>query len=326
MELLSPDFVSFLSALAAIVVIDLMLAGDNAIMIALAARNVPKHLQRRVILWGTAGAIAVRVAMTLVVVWLLKIPGLAAAGGLLLVWIAYRLLAQTDTNEERPVHTVDGFWGAMRIIVVADAVMGLDNVLGVAGAAQGSWVLVTLGLLISIPIVVWGSSLMLRWIQRFPVIIYLGAGVLAWTAAMMIVGEPLIQDHLAEQPALRWIIYAAAIGGVIGVGLSATAPRSGRGTPGGGRMRKEVTRCSGSWFRSTGRPIRSMRSSTRSGSAGCGPMRSCTWSTSSRFSIVTSHVSSRARRSTKSAHAGAQRHSLQPARWPSRPASRSYAE
>ena len=157
MELLSPDLVSFLSALAAIVVIDLMLAGDNAIMIALAARNVPKHLQRRVILWGTAGAIAVRVAMTLVVVWLLKIPGLAAAGGLLLVWIAYRLLAQTDTNEEHPVHTADGFWGAMRIIVVADAVMGLDNVLGVAGAAQGSWVLVTLGLLISIPIVVWGS-------------------------------------------------------------------------------------------------------------------------------------------------------------------------
>ncbi len=223
MELLSPDSVSFLSALGAIIVIDLMLAGDNAIMIALAARNVPKHLQRRVILWGTAGAIAVRVAMTLAVVWLLKIPGLAAAGGLLLVWIAYRLLVHTDTSGasdtgERAVHTADGFWGAMRIIVVADAVMGLDNVLGVAGAAQGSWVLVTLGLLISIPIVVWGSSLMLRWIQRFPAIIYLGAGVLAWTAAMMIVGEPLIQDYLAKQPALRWIIYVGATGGVLGIG------------------------------------------------------------------------------------------------------------
>jgi len=220
MELLSPDFVSFLSALGAIIVIDLMLVGDNAIMIALAARNVPKHMQRRVILWGTAGAIAVRVAMTLAVVWLLKVPGLAAAGGLLLVWIAYRLLVHTDTGDtgDRTVHRADGFWGAMRIIVVADAVMGLDNVLGVAGAAQGSWVLVTLGLLISIPIVVWGSSLMLRWIQRFPAIIYLGAGVLAWTAAMMIVGEPLMQGHLTEQPALRWIIYAAAIGGVLGLG------------------------------------------------------------------------------------------------------------
>ncbi len=223
---LSPEFVSFTSALAAIIVIDLMLAGDNAIMIALAARNVPKHLQRRVILWGTAGAIGVRVAMTLAVVWLLRIPGLAGAGGLLLLWIAYRLMVHTDTGErtvhtdsgERTAHAADSFWGAMRLIVVADAVMGLDNVLGVAGAAQGSWVLVTLGLLISIPIVVWGSSLLLHWIQRFPVIIYLGAGVLAWTAAMMIVGEPLIQGHLAEQPALRWIIYAASIAGVLGVG------------------------------------------------------------------------------------------------------------
>jgi YjbE family integral membrane protein len=218
---LSPELVSFTSALAAIIVIDLMLAGDNAIMIALAARNVPKHMQRRVILWGTGGAIAVRVAMTLAVVWLLKIPGLAGAGGLLLLWIAYRLLVHTDTDAdtgERSVHTADSFWGAMRLIVVADAVMGLDNVLGVAGAAQGSWLLVTLGLLISIPIVVWGSSLLLHWIQRFPVIIYLGAGVLAWTAAMMIVGEPLIQDHLAAQPALRWIIYAASIVGVLGIG------------------------------------------------------------------------------------------------------------
>jgi len=217
MELLSPDF---LSALLAIIVIDLMLAGDNAIMIALAARNVPKHMQRRVILWGTAGAIAVRVAMTLAVVWLLKIPGLAGAGGVLLVWIAYRLLVHTDTGDssERTVHTADGFWGAMRIIVVADAVMGLDNVLGVAGAAQGSWVLVTLGLLISIPIVVWGSALLLHWIQRFPGIIYLGAGVLAWTAAMMIVGEPLLQKYLVAQPALRWVIYVGVIGGVLGVG------------------------------------------------------------------------------------------------------------
>jgi YjbE family integral membrane protein len=217
MELLSPEFASFLSALAAIVVIDLVLAGDHAIMIALAARSVPKHLQRRVILWGTAAAIAVRVCMTLAVVWLLKIPGLAAAGGLMLIWIAYRLLVPTDGGEPA-AGMADGFWGAMRIVVVADAVMGLDNVLGVAGAAQGSWVLVTLGLLISVPIVVWGSALMLRWVQRFPIIIYLGGGVLAWTAAMMIAGEPLIQSALAGQPVLRWLIYAGSIGGVIGLG------------------------------------------------------------------------------------------------------------
>ena len=209
MELLSADVASFLSALAAIIVIDLVLAGDNAIMIALAARSVPKHLQRRVILWGTAAAIAVRVTMTLAVVWLLKIPGLAAAGGLMLIWIAYRLLVPPDGgNHHASVRPADGFWGAIRLIVIADAVMGLDNVLGVAGAAQGNWVLVTLGLLISVPIVVWGSTLMLRWVQRFPIIIYFGGGVLAWTAAMMIAGEPLIQNVLADQPVLRWLIYA----------------------------------------------------------------------------------------------------------------------
>ena len=219
MELLSADVASFLSALAAIIVIDLVLAGDNAIMIALAARSVPKHLQRRVILWGTAAAIAVRVTMTLAVVWLLKIPGLAAAGGLMLIWIAYRLLVPPDGgNHHASVRPADGFWGAIRLIVIADAVMGLDNVLGVAGAAQGNWVLVTLGLLISVPIVVWGSTLMLRWVQRFPIIIYFGGGVLAWTAAMMIAGEPLIQNVLADQPVLRWLIYAGSIGGVIGLG------------------------------------------------------------------------------------------------------------
>jgi YjbE family integral membrane protein len=219
MELLSADVASFLSALAAIIVIDLVLAGDNAIMIALAARSVPKHLQRRVILWGTAAAIAVRVTMTLAVVWLLKIPGLAAAGGLMLIWIAYRLLVPPDGgNHHGSVRPADGFWGAIRLIVIADAVMGLDNVLGVAGAAQGNWVLVTLGLLISVPIVVWGSTLMLRWVQRFPIIIYFGGGVLAWTAAMMIAGEPLIRNVLADQPVLRWLIYAGSIGGVIGLG------------------------------------------------------------------------------------------------------------
>ena len=219
MELLSADVASFLSALAAIIVIDLVLAGDNAIMIALAARSVPKHLQRRVILWGTAAAIALRVTMTLAVVWLLKIPGLAAAGGLMLIWIAYRLLVPPDGgNHHASVRPADGFWGAIRLIVIADAVMGLDNVLGVAGAAQGNWVLVTLGLLISVPIVVWGSTLMLRWVQRFPIIIYFGGGVLAWTAAMMIAGEPLIQNVLADQPVLRWLIYAGSIGGVIGLG------------------------------------------------------------------------------------------------------------
>lgn len=205
------------SALAAIIVIDLVLAGDNAIVIGLAARNVPKEMQRRVVLWGTFGAIAVRSAMTLVVVWLLKIPGLLLAGGLLLIWIAYKLVAPKQ-DDGHAVDPAASFWGAMKTIVVADAVMGLDNVLAVAGAAQGSYSLVVLGLLISVPIVIWGSTLILKWVERFPAIVYVGAAVLAWTAAKMVASEPLIQEYLVIHPATNWVLYAAIIGGTIGYG------------------------------------------------------------------------------------------------------------
>ena len=134
MELFSPEF---FSALFAIVVIDLVLAGDNAIVIALAARNLPPELRNKAIGWGTVGAIVVRSAMTIVVVWLLKIPGLLLAGGALLLWIAYKLLVDSGQDEGHNVSPSTNFWGAMRTIVVADAVMGLDNVLAVAGAANG---------------------------------------------------------------------------------------------------------------------------------------------------------------------------------------------
>ena len=208
----------FLSALAAIVVIDLVLAGDNAIVIALAARNLPKHLQRRAIVWGTLGAIAVRASLTVGVLWLLAIPGLSAAGGALLAWIAYRLLAGND-DDHKEIRPAAGFWSAMRTIVVADAVMGLDNVLGVAGAAHGDALLVVIGLLISIPIVVWGSSMILHWIERFPSLLYVGGAVLAWTAAKMIVAEPLVDEALAQRPLFRLAIYVALIGGVLGIAV-----------------------------------------------------------------------------------------------------------
>jgi YjbE family integral membrane protein len=206
------------SALAAIVLIDLVLAGDNAIVIALAARKLPPQLQRRAIVWGAAGAIVVRMLMTIGVVWLLRIPGLMLVGGLGLVWIAYRLLApggsEGGAHGEAPVT----FWGAMRTIVVADALMGIDNVLGVAGAAQGSLDLVVAGLLISVPIVVWGSSIVLKWVERYPVITYAGAGVLAFTAAKMIVEEPLLDPLFDPHLALRLATYAVLVVGVIAAG------------------------------------------------------------------------------------------------------------
>lgn len=218
MEVLSAEF---LSALAAIVVIDLVLAGDNAIVIALASRNLPARLRERAIVWGTVGAIAVRTAMTLVVVWLLKIPGLLFTGGLLLAWIAYKLIVDNGAENVRHLDPAQGFWNAMKTIIVADALMGLDNVLAVAGAAQGSFLLVVLGLLISIPIVIWGSQLILKLVQRYPVIVYVGAGVLAWTSVRMMVSEPVVSAALASREALAWGAYLAAIGGVLSSGFLA---------------------------------------------------------------------------------------------------------
>jgi len=215
------------SALLAIILIDLVLAGDNAIVIALAARSLPPHLQKKAIVWGTLGAIVVRSAMTVGVVWLLKIPGLMLVGGLGLLWIAYKLLAdQGDNDHDGPVAST--FWGAMKTIVVADALMGIDNVLGVAGAAHGSFDLVIIGLLVSVPIVVFGSTMVLKMVERFPIIINLGAAVLAFTAAKMIVSEQLLDpiyggpNALASTQTLHavaeWATYALAVAGVLGAG------------------------------------------------------------------------------------------------------------
>jgi YjbE family integral membrane protein len=222
----------FLSALFAIVIIDLVLAGDNAIVIALAARTLPRELQRKAIVWGTVGAILVRIGMTLIVVWLLTVPGLRLVGGILLIWIAYKLLAADDHDESHEVSGLSpgaepgtSFWSAVRTIVVADAVMGLDNVLGVAGAAKGSFVLVVAGLAISVPIMVWGSTVILKWVERFPAIIYLGAAVLAWTSATMIGHEPGLQSFFDAYPWVLYGLYAGTVGGILGAGYLANARR-----------------------------------------------------------------------------------------------------
>ena len=219
------------SALLAIILIDLVLAGDNAIVIALAARNLPPHLQKKAIAWGAIGAIVVRSAMTVGVVWLLKIPGLMLIGGLGLLWIAYKLLAdQSDKEHDGPVAST--FWGAMKTIIVADALMGVDNVLGVAGAAHGSFDLVIIGLLVSVPIVMFGSSVVLKLVERFPIIIKLGSAVLALTAAKMIVSEQMLDaiyggpNALPSQALIHtlavWGTYALSVAGVMGAGWWAT--------------------------------------------------------------------------------------------------------
>jgi YjbE family integral membrane protein len=213
MEWLSTDF---WTALFSIIVIDLILAGDNAIVIGLAARNLPKELQKRAIFWGTAGAIAIRMAATLAVVWLLKLPGLLFIGGLMLIWIAYKLL--TDNKDHAAVEAKSRLGAAIWTIIVADAVMGFDNVIAVAGAAHESFLLVMIGLMVSIPIVVWGSTLFIRWTERFPFIIYVGSGVLAYTAGKMLTDDILVKPFFDMNPILKWTLISLITVGVICAG------------------------------------------------------------------------------------------------------------
>lgn len=207
--------VEFWTALLSIILIDLVLAGDNAIVIGLAARNVPKEDQKKVIIWGTVGAIAVRVVATLLVVYLLMIPGLRLVGGLALLWIAYKLMVDEKDHE---ISAGNQMWAAIRTIIIADAMMGLDNVLAVAGAAGESFLLVILGLAISVPIMVWGSTIILKLTTRYPVVITIGAAVLTWTASKMIVEEPLIHHWFANNM-LKYGFEIIVVILIIGLGL-----------------------------------------------------------------------------------------------------------
>ncbi|MGN6312190.1 MAG: TerC family protein [Rhodanobacteraceae bacterium] len=207
---------AFWSGLASIILIDLVLAGDNAIVIALAARNLPHRLQMRAIFWGTFGAIVVRIAMTAGVLWLLKIPGLMLVGGLVLLPIAWRLLQHSE--DKHHVRTASGFWSAMFTIVIADALMGLDNVLAIAGASKGHLGLVIIGLLISVPLVVWGSTLILKLLARWPAIIYLGAAAIAWTAARMVTEDDLVDDWFDAHMALDYAVIAVFVLGIVALG------------------------------------------------------------------------------------------------------------
>lgn len=226
---MSPDLLSgpWFSALASIIVIDLILAGDNALVIGLAARNVPRNAQRRVILWGTAGAIAIRALLTALVVWLLKIPGFLLVGGIALVYVGWKLTHDGETHAP-DVAAGTSVRSAVQTIVVADAIMGVDNVLAVAGAAHGSMLLVLIGLGVSVPIVIWGSTLVLRWVERYPAILWAGAGVLGWTGAKMIASEPFVAAALQGQPVVRTLLYALIVGGLVAIPVSRTLHGSQR--------------------------------------------------------------------------------------------------
>ena len=211
MDLFSSEF---LSALVAIVLIDLVLAGDNALIIGLVARNLPKSQQRKAIYWGAFGAIAVRALMAIGVVWLLKIPGFLLVGGLALIWIARKLLIAPAAGEvDVETASVKSLFDAVRTIVVADMVMGVDNVLAIGGVARDDILLIVLGLAISVPIIIWGSWLVLRLVERYPSVILLGSGVLAWTAFKMISEETVIRGFLQTHPAAGLALGIAVAAG-----------------------------------------------------------------------------------------------------------------
>ncbi len=214
MEMLSSP--QFWSALGAIMLLNLVLSGDNAIVIAMAARNLPPVHQKKAILWGTLGAIIMRIIMTLIVVWLLKIPGLKLLGGLALIWIAIQLV---NTGDDEGDHGKAGatFWDAMKTIIIADAVMGLDNVLAVAAAANGDLMLIFIGLILSIPIVVFGSTIVLKIMTRFPIVIWIGVALLGWTAGLMIWDENVIQPFLSPFKAMEYPFLLAVTLFTLGV-------------------------------------------------------------------------------------------------------------
>lgn len=197
-----------------IIWIDVILSGDNAVVIALAARALPPEQQRKAILWGCGFAIALRVALTVVAAQLMQLPLLEILGGCLLLWIGVGLLqgeAPSTTSTHTP-HRHAGMFTAIRTILLADLVMCLDNVIAVAATAQGNMVLLVLGLAISIPLVIFGSTLMIKLMERFPVIITLGAALIGWVGGETIVNDNLLHGYTLAHP---WLHYAAAAAGAL---------------------------------------------------------------------------------------------------------------
>jgi YjbE family integral membrane protein len=199
----------FWTGLGQIILINIVLSGDNAVVIALAARSLPPQQQKQAILWGSGAAVLMRIILTIVAVQLLSLPVLKIVGGLLLLWIAVQLMLPEEEGAGGAKAGV-GLWAAMRTILIADLVMSLDNVIAVAAAAKGSLTLLIVGLAISIPLVIFGSTLLLKVMERYPIIITLGAALLGWVAGEMFVTDPLVKDWVdAAAAALHWTAPAA---------------------------------------------------------------------------------------------------------------------
>jgi YjbE family integral membrane protein len=215
MELLqSPDF---WIGLVKIIWINIILSGDNAVVIAMAARTLPPHQQGKAVVWGSAAAVVLRVLLTVVAAKLLALSYLQIVGGVLLLWIGVQLLGEEDESEEGPAKHHGSLLSAIRTILIADLIMSLDNVIAVAAAAKGSMLLLILGLAISIPLVIFGSTLMIKLMERFPVIVVIGAGLIGWVAGEAIVNDNVLKGFVENN---HWLHYAGpALGAAFVIGL-----------------------------------------------------------------------------------------------------------
>ncbi|VTU34066.1 MULTISPECIES: TerC family protein [unclassified Variovorax] len=206
----------FWIGLVKIIWINIILSGDNAVVIAMAARALPPHQQRKAVLLGSGAAVVLRIVLTVVAAKLLALPYLQIVGGLLLLWIGVQLLGEEEEDEGEEKR-YGSMLAAVRTILLADLIMSLDNVIAVAAAAQGSMVLLVLGLAISIPLVIFGSTLMIKLMERFPIIVMLGAALIGWVAGETIVSDVSLHDSLEDNP---WLHYAAAAVGAVFVVLT----------------------------------------------------------------------------------------------------------
>ena len=224
----------FWLAVGQIIMIDILLGGDNAVVIALACRQLPPEQRTKGIVWGTVGAIVLRVILIAFALTLLAIPFLKLVGGALLIWIGVKLLAP-DEDEHSSIQSSDKLWGAVKTVIIADLVMSVDNVIAIAGAAQGAgeqhqMALVIFGLLVSIPIIVWGSQLVLKLMDRFPFIITAGGMLLGWIAGTMAHSDPALANYLPQDRS--WHYGMGAAGALVVLGLGQLALRNRRQSTG----------------------------------------------------------------------------------------------
>ena len=221
----------FWVAVGQIILIDILLGGDNAVVIALACRQLPENQRLKGILWGTAGAILLRVALIAFAITLLQVPFLKIAGAALLIWIGVKLITPHDEDAHGNIQASDKLWSAVKTVIVADLVMSIDNVIAIAGAAQNAgeqhqMALVIFGLVVSIPIIVWGSQIVLKLMDRFPVIILLGGMLLGWIAGGMFQTDPMLKDLIPQEQSWHYALGAAGALLVLAIGQALKARRA----------------------------------------------------------------------------------------------------